>query len=964
MLHAFGAGGRARSAAHQSQRLAHSNVSVAAPFVDEMHERWNKDPESVHPSWDVYFRNTDITGPEEGWSYSTKVLNWIRRYQVAGHRTADLDPLGLCPRADPVTAGLDPAVHGLTELDRPVSLAELTFENVQNLLKYADINKDGETTVRELTTTLAAAYCDKIGYEYMHIRDREKCNFIRATVEAPKKPYTKQQRLQILDRLAYSELFEAFLAKKWTATKRFGLEGLTAMCPGMKTMIDTATSLGVTNITMGMPHRGRLNVLANVVRKPMELIFKEFTGAHKPEKGGYSGSGDVKYHLGTSYNREYPDGRKIHMSLLANPSHLEAANPVVAGQTKAKMFYRNDHSGDQCMAVLIHGDAAFAGQGIVYETMQLSQLKGYGTGGTIHIIANNQVGFTTDPSSARSTEYCSALGLTFEAPIFHVNSDYPEEVCRAFDLATRYRQKFKADVIIDLIGYRKAGHQELDNPDYTQPLMYRKIKTMKTTLENHIERLVKEGAVTQAECDAIVVNVENNLQLNFDNSHNYQVPNNAWLANSWTGFVTQMEKSAVQFTGVPRELLDKIAAGLTNFPPNFKMHRQLDKIFEAKRKSLETGTGIDWGTAEALAFGTLLQQGVHVRLSGQDVERGTFSHRHALVHDQMTNESYVPLNHIEGNQAEFSVFNSPLSEYGVLGFELGYSQVHPQSLVIWEAQFGDFVNSAQTIIDQFISAGEAKWLRQTGLVLTLPHGFDGQGPEHSSARLERFLEMCDEDADVVPEMNAEVRMQIQKSNWQVVNPSTPANYFHVLRRQLCRKFRKPLIVMAPKNLLRLRECASSLEEMTGDKKFRRVIHEQYSGELLPDKQIRRVCFCSGKLYYELLAGRRAKEVKDVALVRIEQLSPFPFDHVAFVMAKYPNAESVWVQEEPKNMGAWVYVSDRIMTATQVLNKKESRPGYVGRRTMSAPAEGSAYQHAKNQALIIDTALSTGVSEFK
>lgn len=930
--------------------------------------KWLKNPSSVHPSWDIQFRNEGegvgvYTQDRSLMDKSELTLDFIRRYQVRGHLLADLDPLGLQNRPTPEELGMDPKSSGFDDLEEAIDLTQTQFAEMDNLLLYADQNQDGKTTVAELTETLQEVYASKVGYEYMHIMDRNKCNWIRSKIEAPRDAVPKPERLQILDRLAWASMFEQFCAKKWNATKRFGLEGLTTMIPGLKAAMDTATLHGVDDISFGMPHRGRLNVLANVIRKPLETIFKEFAGTNVPaiedveDEDTWVASGDVKYHLGTSYTRTYEDGRELHTALLANPSHLEAADPVTIGRTRARMQMKGDKTGEKCMAILIHGDAAFAGQGVVYETMQLSQLENYQTGGTLHVIANNQVGFTTDPSDARSTKYCTALGLTFQAPIFHVNAGDVEEVTRVFKLATEYRCKFNTDVIVDLIGYRKNGHQELDNPDYTQPLMYQKIKNKERSLGQHISKLIAEKVFTQAEVDEVLSKIETELNESYDRSATHEVAQDEWLANNWEGLSNPNFRSAIQSTGVPTEDLAHIGKHLTVLPEDFSVHRQLGKILKQKANAIEAGAGLDWGTAEALAFGSLLQQGVHVRISGQDVQRGTFSHRHAVLHDQNSHREYMPLNNIPGNGAELVASNSCLSEFGVLGFEMGYSQVDPFFLTIWEAQFGDFVNSAQTIIDQFISAGEDKWLRQSGLVMLLPHGYDGQGPEHSSARLERFLEMCNEDADIVPEMSEDKRMQIQLSNWQVVNCTTPANYFHVLRRQICRKFRKPLVVMSPKALLRLRECQSTMADMEEGTKFMRVIPETHADELLPDDQIRRLCFCSGKIYYELLAARRAAGVKDVAIVRIEQLSPFPFDKVAFQAAKYTNAEIAYVQEEPKNMGAWTFVADRIETATNVLNKNLKLPSYIGRSTMCAPAEGSAKEHAKTQKILINKALS-------
>jgi 2-oxoglutarate dehydrogenase E1 component len=715
---------------------------------------------------------------------------------------------------------------------------------------------------------------------------------------------------------------------------------------------------------MGMPHRGRLNVLTNVIRKPTEQIFKEFAGTHVPvgEEGEWTGSGDVKYHMGTSFDRRYPDGREVHIAMLANPSHLEAVNPLVVGKAKAKMHALGDVTGDKVMPIIIHGDAAFAGQGICYEQMQLAQLPNYHTGGTLHVIANNQVGFTTDPSASRSTKYCSDLGKTFNAPIFHVNADDAEAVCSVFELAVEWRMKFHTDVIIDLIGYRKHGHNELDQPSFTQPMLYKVIAKHPSPLTVHSNRLISEGAFTKEEIDTCVKQVDTIFEEAFENSKTYK-SKEAWLTTKWEGVHSPKVFSKITTTGVELAELRKVGKALTTFPEGFSLHRQIQKIHESKAESILAEKGIDWGTAEALAFGSLLQGGIHVRLSGEDVERGTFSHRHASVHDQKTGQKYTMLANVEGNKSDIVVCNSPLSEYGVLGFDLGYSLEDPNQLVLWEAQFGDFVNGGQIIIDQFLSCGETKWMRQTGLVMLLPHGYDGMGPDHSSCRIERFLQSCEEDPDEVPQMSEDVRMQVQKSNWQIVNCTTPAQYFHVLRRQIMRKFRKPLIVVAPKNMLKMRDCQSSFEEMGPGTQFKRLIPEPYDEELVAPDKIRRLLMCSGKVYYELLAHRRKTGVTDVAIARLEQIQPFPFDKVAAESARYPNAEVVWMQEEPKNMGCWTFVQDRILTACKVINDKQMTLGYVGRGTMASTAEGYGSVHVKNQLALMDLSMSDNVTSY-
>ena len=831
------------------------------------------------------------------------------------------------------------------------------MHGVEGLKGFLGIGADGTITLRSLIQRLQSTYCGNIGWEYMHMISRDKCNWIRERVELPRAvEYSKSKKLQVFDRLAYSDHFERYLANKFNTAKRFGLEGCEALVPGLKAMIDRVTELGVNSISFGMPHRGRLNVLVNVIRKPMEQLLKEFMGTHvdlesfskKLLSGDWSGSGDVKYHLGTSFDRTYPDGRKVHMSLVANPSHLEAENTVVVGKVKAKQDLVGDIDKSKCMAVLLHGDAAFAGQGIVYETFLLSQLKHYGTGGTVHVICNNQVGFTTDPESSRSTLHPSDLGKAFDIPIFHVNADDPEAVTRVFELAGEYRQQFKTDVIVDLVGYRKYGHNELDQPMFTQPVMYTKIAKHPSALELYQERLVSSGAVTAEECKKIRDNVDATFAAAWDKSKTAK-PGEVtdWLASRWKGFNSPEQMSKIRPTGVPLDTLKSIGDVLVRVPNNIRLHPSLVRIMKAKEDMVKTGEGFDWATAEALAFGSLLLEGNRVRLSGQDVERGTFSHRHAVLHDQGTNATYVPLQHVAPHQAPFLACNSPLSEYGVMGFELGYSMETPDQLVIWEAQFGDFVNGAQIIIDQFVSAGETKWFRQSGLTLLLPHGMEGQGPEHSSARIERFLQAVDDQENVVPPMEAEVRMQIQQTNMQVVNCTTPANYFHVLRRQVHRGFRKPLVVASPKSLLRHKLAISSYSEMAEGSKFKRLIPDTHT-KLVEPKKVRKILLCTGKVYYDLFKYREDHNINNVAISRVEQIAPFPFDLVAAEVKKYPNAQVVWVQEEPRNMGAWFYVHPRIATATRVLNQKEVRPEYVGRLAMASPAAGSTKIHEAEQ----------------
>lgn len=903
-----------------------------------------------------------------------RLLHLSVAYRMNGHRLANLDPLGIQKPSDNI-ADLDPLAYGFTkeDMNRPLVVSEYAGQELSGLLSQADLlgNSDGVATLSEVVQLLKTVYCGNTGVEYMHIADMHKRNWLQERLERPLTPLSKEKRVSIYRRLAYADRFENFLATKFNTAKRFGMEGLESTCPGLKAIIDKSTEMGCENVVVGMPHRGRLSILANVIRKPMELIFKEFAGTNVPDPDDWSGSGDVKYHLGTNFTRTYPDGREVNLSLLANPSHLEAVDALVAGKCRAKMHYMQDTKGDKVLPLLLHGDAAFAGQGIVYETMQMSQLKGYQCGGTIHVITNNQIGFTTTPGEDRSTPYASDIGKGFQCPIFHVNADDPEEVHRVCEIAAEYRMTFHTDVIVDIIGYRRYGHNELDQPMFTQPEMYKVIKNHPSTLDIYSKKILEgPNAPSQEEIVGIHDYISNQIKERYDASIDYK-SEESWQSTAWDNPKDSTNKligSGVALshwgnpqTGVSLAELKEVSSALTNIPEGFTLHPQIKRILKAKQDSLDAGTGLDWGTAEALAFGTLLKQGVHVRLSGQDAERGTFSHRHAVLHDQNSDKLLTPLANVPGAQEAFNVHNSHLSEYAVLGYELGYSMQSPNQLVIWEAQFGDFANGAQIIIDQFITAGEAKWLRQTGLTLLLPHGYDGQGPEHSSCRIERWLQCSDEDPDQVPEGSPEDA--IRECNWQICNITTPANYFHALRRQLHRDFRKPLIVASPKALLRLRACSSSLEDMTEGESFRRLISETEPEKLVAPEKMRRVVFCSGKIYYEVLAARQAAGVDDVALVRVEQISPFPFDKVAWTMEKYSNAEIVWLQEEPKNMGAWSYVQDRIMTATRVLNKQEQRPAYIGRKTMASPAEGYGSMHTKEQNELLQLALSHDVRSY-
>jgi 2-oxoglutarate dehydrogenase E1 component len=904
---------------------------------------------------------------------SMRLMMLIRSYQISGHSIANLDPLALDEREMPIS--LDPSLYGFTEDDMDRDFFIGTWKMKGFLSEDRPVQ-----TLRQILTRLKETYCGTVGYEYMHIQDREQCNWLRAKIETErKKQYSPERKQIILDRLAWGELFEGFLSNKYSAAKRFGLEGCESLVPGFKEAIDKAAEMGVEAITIGMPHRGRLNVLANVVRKPLQTIFNEFKGGPKlvdelpNTESQYTGSGDVKYHLGTSFDRPTLRGGQIHLSLVANPSHLEAVNTVVTGKTRAKQFYTKDPNCDRSMAILLHGDGAFSGQGIVYETLDMSKLPEYSVGGTLHIVVNNQVAFTTDPKYSRSSAYCTDVAKGMEVPVFHVNGDDVEAVAWVMELATEWRMKWKTDAVVDIVCYRKYGHNEIDEPMFTQPLMYKVIQQHPSALTKYSAKLVNEGIITPEDFVSMKEKINNIMEEEFTASKDYVPKQRDWLASHWQGFKSPDQLSRIADTGLPMDHIKNLGQLITAIPAGFTPHRVVKRVYENRRAMIENGKGIDWAMGEALAFASLLDEGNHVRLSGQDVERGTFSHRHALIHDQITGERFIPLRNVySGNpgrgQNFFTVCNSSLSEYGVLGFELGYSLEHPNCLILWEAQFGDFSNTAQVIIDQFISSGEAKWLRQSGLTLLLPHGYDGQGPEHSSARLERFLQMADEDPTQIPEMEMERRTQLQECNWQICNVTTPANYFHMLRRQVHREFRKPLVVMSPKNLLRHPKAVSDISEFDNSDdndslqgvRFKRLIMDKTSKSRSMDSpaenEVERVIFCSGKVYYDLDDERdAAKNIDRVKICRIEQLAPFPWDLVKRELKRYPNAEVVWCQEEPMNMGAWWHVQPRMSTLFKDLGRSgETR--YAGRKPASSPATGYAAVHAQEQAQLVADAI--------
>jgi 2-oxoglutarate dehydrogenase E1 component len=854
---------------------------------------------------------------------SIRAMMLIRTYRVRGHLAADLDPLRLSKREVP--ADLTAEYHGFSDddIDRPIWLCgALGFE---------------QATVREIVKVLQRNYCGHIGLEYMHINEVEERRFLQERMEGKDAEihFTREGKQSILAKVIQAEQWEKFLAKKYVGTKRFGLDGGEGAVPALEAVIKYGGQMGVTEIDIGMAHRGRLNVLSNVMGKPAQAIFHEFAGgATNPADVG--GSGDVKYHLGTSSDREF-DGNKVHLSLLPNPSHLEAVDPVVLGKARAVQTVRGDVHGKTVLPILLHGDAAFAGQGVVWECLSFSGLPGYGTGGTIHFIINNQVGFTTSPQFARSSPYPSDVAKGIQAPILHVNGDDPEAVTFCCKLATEFRQTFGRDIVIDMWCYRRFGHNEGDEPSFTQPLMYAAIKKHPAISEIYGKRLIEEGVVDQAWIDKTTKDYLEHLESDFQSAVSY-LPNKAdWFEGRWAGLGRPDEPVLGRRnteTAIDEEEVKHLAEILTKVPEGFGVHKTLQRVLDAKKEMFASGEGFDWATAEALAFGSLLAEGNGVRLSGQDSGRGTFSHRHAVWVDQQSGQKYIPLTTVDGGR--FEVRDSPLSEFGVLGFEYGYSLADPRTLVLWEAQFGDFANGAQSIIDQFVAAGEAKWLRASGLVMLLPHGFEGQGPEHSSARLERYLQLCAED------------------NMQVANCTTPANYFHILRRQMRRDFRKPLIMMTPKSLLRHKLAVSKLSDFTGESHFRRIV-----SDLNPpaEGETRRLVLCSGKLAYELMDARDAAGDLGVEVVRIEQLYPFPSEPLVKRLKAMPKLQDlIWAQEEPKNNGAWLFVEDLLEQCLVDAGFARMRPQYAGRDASASPATGLAKRHAAEQAALIAAAL--------
>ena len=911
--------------------------AVNGELTSALDANWQDDslpsPQSLGGKIEARLDGADMDTVRAATLDSVRAIMMIRAYRYRGHLAANLDPLGIEPPG--THPELDPISYGFTvdDFDRPIFI-----DNVLGL-ETASIN--------EMLDILRRTYCGTVALEFMHISDPEEKGWLQERIEGPDKEvaFTKEGKLAIFQKLVEAEGLEQFIDVKYTGTKRFGLDGGEAMIPALEQIIKRGGNLGVKEIVLGMPHRGRLNVLTNVMAKPFEALFHEFKGGSaNPED--IEGSGDVKYHLGASSDREF-DGNRVHLSLSPNPSHLEAVDPVVLGKARAKQDQFKEKPRDMAdrttvIPLLLHGDAAFAGQGIVAECLGLSGLIGHKSGGSIHFIVNNQIGFTTNPRFSRSSPYPSDVAKMVEAPIFHVNGDDPEAVVFAAKVATEFRQKFQKPVVIDMFCYRRHGHNEGDEPAFTQPTMYKKIKGHESVVAKYGQRLMAEGLLTQAEFDAAKAAYRATLDAAFEAANNFK-PNKAdMLDGKWSG----LEQKTLEFvrgeTGVDRDVLLEVGRGLTRVPDGFNLHRALTRQLKAKDKMFETGEGFDWATAEALAFGSLALEGHPIRLSGQDSERGTFSQRHSSWIDQETERRHKPLKYIRDEQALFEVINSMLSEAAVLGFEYGYSLAEPNTLVLWEAQFGDFANGAQVLVDQFIASGEIKWLRMSGLVMLLPHGYEGQGPEHSSARLERYLQLCAEE------------------NMQVANCTTPANYFHILRRQLKRKFRKPLILMTPKSLLRHKQCVSSLDEMASGSSFHRVLWDdmdaRLKGGLKAAKDVRRVVMCSGKVYYDLLEAREEAGLDDVYIMRVEQLYPVPVGPLLAELEPYAHAEMVWCQEEPRNMGAWSFIEPELENVLTTLGAKHKRPVYAGRKAAASTATGLMSRHLIQREALLKAAL--------
>ena len=942
--------------------------SANAPYVAELYSKFRNDPESVDTTWKDFFNNLneddysvlkDFGGPE--WkerpssiidkNYITKViksnanynseefristldsiraLRLIRAFRINGHLIADLDPLGISERVYPQE--LDYKSYGFIESDLE---KEIFIDGSLGLEKGK---------LKNIIKILKETYSASIGVEFLHIQQADQKQWVQERIEEVrnKTNFTNEGKKAIYKRLVESELFEQFLDKKFLGTKRYGIEGGEAMIPGIEQIVKQACLSGIEDIIIGTAHRGRLTLLSSVLEMPYKKILSKFQGSLN-DPNEVLGSGDVKYHLGVSADREF-EKKKIHLSLTSNPSHLEAVNPVVAGKVRAKQTLAKDKTTDKVIGLLIHGDAAIAGQGVVAETFAMSQLRGFKTGGTIHFVINNQIGFTTMPQYGRSAPYCTEIAKMVQAPIFHVNGDDPEAVVHVCRLATEFRNKFKVDVVVDMFCYRRSGHNEADEPSFTQPLMYKAIKKQITTRKKYEKKLIENNTLSEEESRDIVDSFKNFLDKEFESTKNYKPNKVDWLEGTWTGLSTATFDARRGKTSVKEKTLINVAKKIHEIPTDFNAHRRIKKIYGDRLTSVINGKGIDWATSESLALATLLDEGYGVRISGQDVGRGTFSHRHGVLYDQENENRFVPLRHFQKKQGYFEIIDSFLSEFGVLGFEYGYSQVDPKTLVIWEAQFGDFANGAQIMIDQFISSGERKWLRMSGLTMLLPHGHEGQGPEHTSGRLERFLQMCAED------------------NMQIVNCTSPANYFHVLRRQLHRNFRKPLIIFTPKSTLRHKSNVSNIEDYINGSTFHRILTDKLS--VKEKRKNKRLIICSGKIYFELADHIAKNKIKNLSIIRLEQIYPFPYENFRDELKHYTDAEIIWAQEEPKNMGAWGFVKGRLESVMQEAKVKQEKIFYVGRSPAASPAAGSLERHLSNQETIIKMATEDSISKI-
>ncbi|KAL5968232.1 2-oxoglutarate dehydrogenase mitochondrial, partial [Taenia solium] len=975
--------------------VRYQHKSAAEPFlngtssnyIEDIYAAWLKDPNSVHKSWDVYFRNVS-NGTSVGAAYTTPptlgfeqfgvqfvppmettvsagvsaksiqdhltVQMIIRSYQVRGHLAAKLDPLNI-----------KTSIESARDIVYGRYLGEIVAPDLNKVFRLPLTTHIGgdqtELPFREIIKRLEDAYCQSIGVDYMFINDLKKCDWLRQRFETP--GVTKLSigdRKLLLYRLTHACKFEEYLAKKWSSEKRFGIEGCEVLIPAMKTVIDESVERGVESFVIGMAHRGRLNVLANVCHKPLSDIFCQFDPNLKPAD---EGSGDVKYHLGMSQhwiNRK--TGKEFKIAVCANPSHLEAVDPVAQGKTRAEQFYRKDESGKQVMPILLHGDASFAGQGIVYETIHLSNLPSYTTRGTIHIVVNNQIGFTTDPRMSRSSNHCTDVARVTDSPIFHVNADDPDAVVHVARVAAEWRATFGHDVVIDLVGYRRFGHNETDEPMFTQPLMYKRIRQMPTVLEKYSKQLLAEGIITEQEFKDAIEAYHKQCDDAYAEARAQTVAyNRAWIDSPWENFFDNRDPMNLPSTGVEESQLNHIGEVVSGYPSNFVVHPGLKRVLKGRAELVKSRMA-DWALGELFAYGSLLMSGNHVRVSGQDVERGTFSHRHAVLHHQDIDKSvYVPLEHLSPDQAPFTICNSSLSEYAVMGFEMGYSLTNPNSLVIWEAQFGDFANGAQSIIDLYVSSGQQKWVRQSNLVLLLPHGMEGMGPEHSSGRLERFLQLSNDDESHIPVFGENFSQeQLFETNWIIVNSTTPANMFHVLRRQILLPFRRPLVVFTPKSLLRHPDARSSFDDMLPGTGFQRLIPEAGPAREAPEN-VKKLIFCSGKVYYEIKKHIDSADcAKEIAVARVEQLTPLPYDLIKEELERYPNAAVQWVQEEHRNQGAWTYVRPRIehLIQREMPNRVHTKLLYVGRPASAAPATGRKAIHLMENSHILKAVLKT------